>query len=64
MKVYIERTNKHQTVKNVKTAKELLEKLGINQKTVIIVRNGTVIIPEEKLREKDEIHILSVISGG
>jgi len=46
------------------TVKALLNKAGINPVTVIVSRNNELILEDEKLRDKDEIRILSVISGG
>lgn len=63
MKVFIEKTNKTITAKAM-TAKELLSKLKINPITVLVIRNNELVLDEEKLSDKDEIKILSVISGG
>ena len=43
---------------------DLLKKLNINPVTVIISRNNELVLEEDKLRDNDEIKILSVISGG
>ncbi|MBI2542125.1 MoaD/ThiS family protein [Candidatus Woesearchaeota archaeon] len=43
---------------------DLLKKLKINPITVIVSRNNELILEDEKLNDKDEIKILSVISGG
>ncbi|MEM4637905.1 MAG: MoaD/ThiS family protein [Candidatus Woesearchaeota archaeon] len=63
MKVYIEKENKYLDV-NASTGKQLLELLKINPSTVIIVKNNEIILEDEQLNDKDEIKILSVISGG
>jgi sulfur carrier protein ThiS len=43
---------------------EVLEKAGINKETVI-VRKGEEIIPDnDKLKDKDRIEVLKIISGG
>ena len=42
----------------------LLNKLNINPVTVIVARNGELILEGEKLNDGDKIKILSVISGG
>jgi sulfur carrier protein ThiS len=42
----------------------LLNKLKINPVTVIVSRNNELILGDEKLKNDDEIRILSVISGG
>ena len=46
------------------TVEELLHHLKINPETVLVVRNSEVIIENEALNDKDDIEILSVISGG
>ncbi len=43
---------------------DLLKKLNINPVTVIVSRNGELILEDQELNDKDEIKILSVISGG
>ena len=63
--VFNERIN---TTKNLrfsgKTVQELLHYLKINPETVIVVRNKEVIASDEILKSKDNIRLLSVISGG
>lgn len=64
MKVFIESNNKTKTMKFSGTAASLLKKLSINPETVIISKNNEIITDDEKLSDKDEIKLLSVISGG
>ena len=47
-----------------KTVKELLDFLKVNPEVVIVTRNNEIILPEEKLKNKDKIELLSVVSGG
>lgn len=63
MKVFIEKTNKTITT-SAKTVKELLTKLKINPTTVLVTKNNELVLDEEKLSNKDNIKILSVVSGG
>ena len=42
----------------------LLKALKINPVTVIVSRNDELVLEDEKIKDKDEIKILSVISGG
>jgi len=63
MKVYVEKQDKLLEL-DAKDGTELLEKLGINPDTVILVKNDEAVLPEEGLSETDDIKILSVISGG
>jgi sulfur carrier protein ThiS len=46
------------------TAKELLEKLGLNEQIVIIKRNGEIITELDKISDKDTVEIQKVILGG
>jgi len=63
VKVFVERENKNKEI-SAKDGKELVSKLNINPETVLIVRNNEVLTEGVKLNEKDEIKLLSVISGG
>ena len=48
----------------VSTLKEAYQKLKINPTTVLATRNNELIIESTKLKPKDEIKIIPVISGG
>ena len=63
---FVDRTGKkHEVSLNENaTVSDLLQKLKINPVTVIVSRNNELILETEKLRDNDEIKILSVISGG
>jgi len=64
--VFYDRENKNKTIEltgNL-TVKKLLTKMQINPVTVIVSKNNTIITEEEKLDDKDDIQIISVISGG
>ncbi len=63
MKVFIDKTNETKELE-AETVSELLSKLKINPTTVIVTKNNELITEEEKLSSKDEIKILSVVSGG
>ncbi len=45
-------------------AGEALRRVGLLSEEYIIVRNGEVITPNEKLRDGDEIVLYPVVSGG
>jgi len=64
--VFIDRENKNTTIdlENNSIVADLLKKLNINPVTVIVSRNNELILEDEKLKNNDEIKILSVISGG
>ena len=62
-KVFIERENKHVEI-TASSVKEILQKLRINPEVVIISKNNELVTEDSKVSEKDEIKLLSVISGG
>ena len=43
---------------------DLLKKLNMNPVTVIVSKNGELVMGSEKINEDDKIKIFSVISGG
>lgn len=51
-------------VNNKAVVKDVLKELDIPANTVIIVRNGNLILEDEKLQDNDEIKLLPTISGG
>lgn len=63
MKVFIEKDNKTKEIR-AKTVGELLEKLRINPVTVLTVVNDELVTEDKKLSDKDEVKVLTVISGG
>lgn len=65
MKIYLEKDNKSVDVNKKKiTGKDLLEFLKVNPSSVILVKNDEVVLDDEIFTEKDDIKILSVVSGG
>ncbi|HLC55627.1 MAG TPA: MoaD/ThiS family protein [Candidatus Nanoarchaeia archaeon] len=66
IKAFIERENKTKEITLKENSKiiDLLKELKINQTSVFITKNNEIVIEDEKLEDKDEIKILSVISGG
>lgn len=64
MEIFIERFNKNMSIKFSGKASELLEQLKLNPSAVLVVKNGSLVAEDEKLSDKDEVKILSVISGG
>jgi len=66
MKVYVEKESKYRSMsaRVAGTVEELLDKLEINPSTVLVVRNGHLVTESVKLKDSDEIKIISVVSGG
>jgi sulfur carrier protein ThiS len=63
MKIFLEKEQKHVEVKG-NTVSEILTNLEINPTTVIVSKNGNLVIGEEKITSKDNITIFTVVSGG
>ena len=66
LKVFYDKENSEKTMElgNNTTVKDLLKKMNINPVTVIVSKNNDIILEDEELNEKDDIKIISVISGG
>jgi sulfur carrier protein ThiS len=64
MKVFIEPHNKEVDIEFNGSVKSLLQKLKINPETVLVTKNNKLLIEADKVKNKDNIKILSVISGG
>lgn len=64
MKVFIERENKNKQIKFKGKVSLLLRQLKLNPVTVLVARNGSLVAEDDSLSDKDEVKILSVISGG
>jgi len=64
--IFIDRENKNTSLEldSNSLVADLLKKLNINPVAVIVSRDNELILEEEELNNKDEIKILSVISGG
>lgn len=63
MKVYIEAKDKWIKAK-APSVGALLKKLDVNPVTVLVVKNGALVADDARLSAKDEVKILSVVSGG
>jgi len=63
MEVFLEETQETRQL-DADTVQELLKKLNINPTTVIVSRNGSLLIESQKLEKEDKIEILPVVSGG
>ena len=63
VKVFIERENIVKKM-NAENIEDMLRKLKINPEVVLIAKNNELVTRKAKLKEGDEIKLLSVISGG
>jgi sulfur carrier protein ThiS len=66
MKIYYERDKKEEEIeiKKPKKIKQLLEERGISLESVILVKNDKIALEDEFVEDKDELKLLSVVSGG
>jgi sulfur carrier protein len=64
MKLYIQKTQERKELKFKGDVEQLLSTLKINPESVIVTRNGELVLEDEKLDDKDEVEILQVVSGG
>jgi len=66
IEVFFDRKKEEKTVEvdNNASVKDLLNKMDINPVTVIVSRDNNIILEDEKIKDKDKIKLISVISGG
>ena len=64
--VFFDREKNEKTVEvdDGLSVKDLLAKMNINPVTVIVSRDDNIIMEDERLKDKDKINLISVISGG
>lgn len=63
VKVFVDRLGKSKSL-DVKNISEIFEKLGLDIGEYIIVREGTLITENTKLRNNDDLKLLSAVSSG
>jgi sulfur carrier protein ThiS len=64
MRIFIEKTNETKEFTFAGTGKDLLTTLNINPETILLVKNNTIVTEDESFEDKDDVKLLSVISGG
>ncbi|HMC41261.1 MAG TPA: MoaD/ThiS family protein [Acidimicrobiales bacterium] len=64
MKVLLRNPRRELEMSGPVRVSKLLETLGINPETVLVIRNDTLVTHDERLEEPDRIEIRPVISGG
>jgi sulfur carrier protein ThiS len=62
--IVIDERNNIEKELEVNNIKEAAEKLNINLEEVITTKNNELVTEDSKLKDKDELKFLSVISGG
>jgi len=64
MKLILEPENKELEITKVKTVRGLLNKLGLNSTQALVIRDGQLLTPDEKLFPKDVVKVRKVASRG
>lgn len=52
------------TVDGARTVNQLLDELGLNRESFLVIRNGTLVPGDGRLEPDDTIEIRPVVSGG
>jgi sulfur carrier protein len=52
------------TVEGARTVNSLLDELGMNRESFLVIRNGTLVPGDGRLDDTDTIEIRPVVSGG
>jgi len=64
MLVRLRQPKREVTVAGGRTVNQLLDELGMNRESFLVIRNGTLAPGDARLEESDVIEIRPVISGG
>ena len=66
MRLYLEKEDLEKEIKidSEKSLKQILKEEKISISSVILVKNGEVCLEDEMVNDKDEVKLLSVVSGG
>lgn len=64
MKVIIRRPRREMELPGSRRVRDLLHELRINPETVLVVRGGDLLTPDEVIREGETIEVIPAISGG
>ena len=64
MKVLLRNPRREIDVPGGRSVNRLLDELGLNRESHLVIRNGTLVPGDARLEEDDTIEIRPVISGG
>jgi sulfur carrier protein len=64
MLVRLRQPKREITVEGARTVNRLLDELGMNRESFLVIRNGTLVPGDARLEPDDTIEIRPVVSGG
>lgn len=64
MKVRLRNPDREVEVVGGRPVRAVLDELGVNPDTVLVIRGGELVTRETRLEDADEIEVRPVISGG
>ena len=64
MKVRLRNPDREIDVRGRRTVRAVLDELGVDPDTVLVIRSGELIVGDARLNEDDELEVRPVISGG
>ena len=64
MKVRLRNPDREVEVAADRSVRAVLDELGVNPDTVLVIRAGELVTREVRLEDSDEIEVRPVISGG
>jgi sulfur carrier protein ThiS len=64
VKVRLRNPDREVEVVGGRPVRAVLDELGVNPDTVLVIRGGELVTRETRLEEADEIEVRPVISGG
>jgi sulfur carrier protein ThiS len=64
MKVRLRNPDREIDVPGRRTVRSVLEELGVDPDTVLVIRSGELVLGDVRLGEDDELEVRPVISGG
>ena len=64
MRVRLRNPDREVEVPGDRTVRAVLDELGVNPDTVLVIRAGELVTREVRLEDVDEIEVRPVISGG
>ncbi|MEO8422771.1 MAG: MoaD/ThiS family protein [Actinomycetota bacterium] len=64
MKVRLRNPDREVEVVGGRPVRSVLDELGVNPDTVLVIREGELVTRETRLDDTDEIEVRPVISGG